>query len=52
MLAEVASKMKAGAELTENERISLETAIKEIVNAEDEYLNEQNLARWEKEWSK
>lgn len=52
MLAEVASKMKAGAELTENERISLETAIQEIINAEDEYLNEQNLARWEKEWSK
>ena len=52
LLAEVASKVKAGIDLTANERATLEQAISEIINSENEYLDGQRLEEWERENNK
>lgn len=49
LLAEVASKVKAGIDLTANERATLEQAISEIIGSENEYLDGQRLEEWERE---
>lgn len=41
--------MKAGIDLTENERNTLELAIQEIISSENEYLNGQRLEEWDRE---
>ena len=52
LLAEVASKVKAGIDLTANERATLEQAISEIIGSENEYLDGQRLEEWERENNK